>query len=834
MKSTTVSYDPFAHGEISLTAPTTESQREIWMSVQMGTEANCAFNESISVHLHGELNIPALQAALQALVHRHESLRMTINADGSLLCINQDQPLSWSSLDLSKLTQVERDFQLSVLCQEAVTIPFDLKYGPLFRVQMIRLSAQTFVLLFTAHHIICDGWSWGVLIPDLAKLYSASCQGTEPNLPEPDRFSDYAIAEASEQDSPDAIATLQYWQDQFKDAIPVLELPTDSPRTDLRTFNSDRIDWELDSQSYSKLKQLASQSGTSFLTLLLASFEVFLHRLTGQPDLVVGLPVAGQALRDQLQLVGHGVHLLPIRSQVLPQETFATYLQKRRTGLLDAYDYPALTFGQLVKQLRLPRDPARIPLIGVTFNLDKGFEPEHIPFEGLAVACQSNPRAFENFELGVNFTEYRYQLQCEWQYNTALFQPQTIHAWIQSYTALLQELVENPEMLVRSQTTPATQEPKISSAPSRTQTTPSQTRSLQDSSRFPKTALEEQLIQVWEKLLDVCPIGIHDSFFTLGGNSILAVQCFAWLEQQIGQKIPLTTLFKNPSIAGLVQTIQDQGWMPSWSSLVPIQPLGSKPPFFCIHPHGGNVLCYRDLARHLEPDQPFYGLQAQGLNGDQAPLESIEEMAALYLKEIRTLQPHSPYFLGGFCVGGFIAYEIAQQLLQSGEAIGLLIAIDTAPNLVTDPEFSEKDISFYWQNLKGRWQTQGVRKGVGSVLKSVGQNLTRSITGTMSPDLEQFDRMWQVHTRAITRYKPQPYSGCLTLVQSEEWQTLYPTFPQQWRQWVNQIQLSSVPGIHDQLLDDPMVIQVAHHITQSLRVAQANSRGGFGRQSLNS
>lgn len=834
-----VDHDPFAHGEIMLTVPTTESQREIWYSVQMGDAANCAYNESLSLHIHGALEINKLRIALQTLIQRHESLRMTVNADGTRLCINHSQPLPWSDIDLSQLPQSDRDDQLTTLRQETVTTPFNLKYGPLFRTQLVRLSEQTFILMLTAHHIICDGWSWGVLIPELGKLYSAAVQGMQPMLPSPERFSDYALNLATELESAEGRATLAYWQQQFCDPVPVLDLPTDFPRAGIRTFRGNRWDWELEPAVFVQLQQLASQSNVSVLTLLLASFEVFLARLTGQNDLVVGLPVAAQAMTGQTQLVGHAVNLLPLRSHVSPQSTFRDYLLECRTRLLDAFEHQAFTFGQLLHHLRLPRDLSRIPLVGVTFNLDKGFEEEHLAFHNLAVACHTNPRAHENFELAVNVTEYRYRLQFEWQYNADLFESATIQSWVESFTQILKQLVKQPELKLANlpkfpnipkstMTNLAVRQSLLPPVDTRKDFNPAQPNSISacaESFSPPLPTLAEPLAQIWKSLLGLESVGLHDSFFELGGNSMLAVQLFARLEKQTGYKLPLTTLFQSPTLAGLLTALRQQGWTanndslasPPWSPLVPIQPLGSKPPFFCVHPHGGTVLCYRELGQYLQPDQPFYGLQAQGVDGIQPPLDRIEAMATLYLQAIREIQPQGPYFLGGFCVGGHIAYEMAQQLDQQGETVGLLVAIDSDPTLVTAPMFTAKDLGFHWHNLKGRWQ----KEGVVPVLKSIGQYVTRKWIQPTDSEFAEFDRMWQVHTRAITRYVPQPYRKSMYLMFSQEWRQYYPDFTQKWAAWVPEVQQIDLPGTHDELLSAPSVITIAQQITELLTQAHS-------------
>jgi thioesterase domain-containing protein/acyl carrier protein len=193
----------------------------------------------------------------------------------------------------------------------------------------------------------------------------------------------------------------------------------------------------------------------------------------------------------------------------------------------------------------------------------------------------------------------------------------------------------------------------------------------------PRNALERQLSQLWETLLGVQSISIKDNFFELGGHSLLAVRLLAHVEKLWGKKLPLATFFQTQTIEQLANLLSQEHWSASWSSLVAIQPGGSKPPFFCVHGATGQVLGFRSLAAYLGQDQPFYGLQAQGLGGQQLHTSRVEDMAAHYLKEIQALQPEGPYFLGGFCLGGKIAFEMAQRLHAQGQNVALLALFDT-------------------------------------------------------------------------------------------------------------------------------------------------------------
>ena len=210
-------------------------------------------------------------------------------------------------------------------------------------------------------------------------------------------------------------------------------------------------------------------------------------------------------------------------------------------------------------------------------------------------------------------------------------------------------------------------------------------------SAMSRDSLDLQLIKLWEKVLNVRPIGLHDNFFDLGGNSLGAVRLFSEMRKLFGRSFSLSVLFQAPTVEKLADIIRKDGWSPHWNSLVPIQPGGSKPPFFCVHGGGGNVLIYRELARHLGSDYPFYGLQARGLDGSGEYLTTTEAMAESYLREIRELQPEGPYYLGGFCMGGQVAVEIVQRLVRDGQKVNLLFVIDTHNFNGIPPQFTLRE-----------------------------------------------------------------------------------------------------------------------------------------------
>lgn len=441
---TAVDFDPFAGPEITWLAPVTDPQLEIWTACVLGSDdANRAYNESTSFRLTGALDRDALERAFQALVGRHEALRSVFSADGRYICVLKevDVLLFWE--DIAKQSASRREQCVADYVRQDVLYQFDLQKGPLLKAGILKLQDDAYHLTLTLHHLICDGWSIGVLLRDLSRLYSAYSRQTTPNLPDPVRLSYYADEYFLFRHSADYRRTEQFWLDQFRDGVPVLNVPTDFPRPVPRTYASRRLDAALPAELVAAVKRTGTKAGASFVITMLAAFEVLLAKLTGQTDLVVGLPAAGQAALGYPDLVGHCVNLLPLRSTPQPGTPFCDYLNERKRSLYDALDHQQITFGALLQKLAPPRDPARIPFVPVVFNIDA--RPEQgIAFEGLTHRLISNPRAFENFEIFLNITDAGDELVLEWSFNTQLFRDETIRCWHNAYTQLLRQLVEQP------------------------------------------------------------------------------------------------------------------------------------------------------------------------------------------------------------------------------------------------------------------------------------------------------------------------------------------------------------------------------------------------------
>jgi amino acid adenylation domain-containing protein len=445
-----VDYDPFGEKEIIRVARLTDAQKEIWLSCILGgDEANLSYNESVSLKFSGGLNKKYLWEACNYLVERHESLRMSFSADGNFFMVyNHLEPFKIQK-DFSNFTEEDKKSAVEEFLDQEASFVFDIKNGPLVRFSLIELSNESFLFTITAHHLVADGWSFGVMLEEIASIYNALKSNNPIELPEAFQFGQYAAEMDLFSGSQDYQSTEKYWLEKFKQIPEQLELPTDWTRPVQRTFKSKRIDFELPAELVESVKELGKKSKSSLVSTIMATFEIFLSKITGQDDIVLGVPTAGQAATDNLVLVGHCVNLLPIRTKVDQNLSFGEYLGKRRLELLDDYDHQKYTFGNLIKKLNIKRDTSRIPLVPVVFNIDMGMD-DQVNFSGLEHSLVSNPRKFENFEIFLNLANHGENLIVEWSYNTDLFHEDTISYWMLGLEDLLSQLVHNPDKPIRN------------------------------------------------------------------------------------------------------------------------------------------------------------------------------------------------------------------------------------------------------------------------------------------------------------------------------------------------------------------------------------------------
>jgi amino acid adenylation domain-containing protein len=419
--------------------PLTEAQLEIWLSAQLGDDASCAFNESFTLLMHGELDTQTLHDSLQDLLTRHEALRATIVPERNSLHFSSSAQLSMPFDDLSQMSASQRAATMERAKQQEASTPFDLINGPVIRLRLLRLEPQSHALIFTSHHIICDGWSTNVLLDELCALYAAHRKATNSALPPAVRFGEYARQQSQNPRNPEVAA---YWLKRFDQIPPVLDLPTDRSRPAVKSFKGATHRARIDSVTYKQIRQAGAKQGCTLFATLFSGFASLLHRLTSQSDIVVGIPTAGQSLLEcGNNLVGHCVNFLPIRVRFMEGQSVAELLQQVKRTLLDAYDHQSYTYGTLIRNLQLRRDPSRLPLVEVQFNLEK--VGANLNFADLRVEVDPNQKTSVNFDLFVNIVESEQGLLIDCDYNSDLFDRETVARWLTHFETLLKSLAAN-------------------------------------------------------------------------------------------------------------------------------------------------------------------------------------------------------------------------------------------------------------------------------------------------------------------------------------------------------------------------------------------------------
>ncbi|WP_371154037.1 amino acid adenylation domain-containing protein [Jannaschia sp. 2305UL9-9] len=427
--------------------PLTASQREIWMRHQLGGLAAAAFNESGTLTLQGPLDVDALRRAIDQTLARRDALRLRFARDGASFTVDDAAPVDLLVEDVST------DEMDAILAEDARR-PFDLTQDAPIRLRLFRTGAEHHALVVTAHHIVLDGWSFGLILDDLAALYAAEVSGDTADLPPAPSFASHA------QRPPESDAShAAFWKDRFADAPDLPDLPTDRPRHLQADRPGATLIHEIPRDVVDAVKKVGAKHGCTLFTATFAAMQTLIHRLSGATDIVIGVPTAAQQAAAPGNLVGHCVNFLPIRSTANPEAPVTDHLKTVRDAVFAALDHDGLTFGEILDVAQVPRRLDRLPLTEVEFNLE---EPGDLGWPApLAASFETNAKAAVTFDLFFNLVSTEDGLRIETHYASDLFDAATIAAWVHSYEGLLRAMAATPEAsiarlpMVSADTTPA-------------------------------------------------------------------------------------------------------------------------------------------------------------------------------------------------------------------------------------------------------------------------------------------------------------------------------------------------------------------------------------------
>ena len=423
--------NPPASSETTITVPLSEAQHQLWLASQIGPEGSLAYNINTTLELRGKIDTDALRRAVQGLVDHHEALRTILSEDGKSQVV---QPRL--SLDVPI---IEKDIE-AWRAQESKT-PFDLTTGPLFRAALLRVDDERSLLSLTAHHILCDGFTFGIFLEELADTYN----GTAPATP-PLQFRGYLEAIEAQRGSAEMEAHRAYWLAECRVPVPVLRLPSDRPYPTIRNFNGQRVSTRIDASLADALRTASRRAGCTLYMTLLAGFQIFLHRITRQDEIIVGIPVTGRSVPGSERVAGYCTHLLPVRSHQEADATVAAFLAATRRRVLDALEHQDFPFAELLREIGSERNLHAAQLVSTVFNL----EPvSGLPaLRGIEATLVPPSVHYTAFDLSLNTIDTGAELLLECVYDSDLFDESSVHRFLTVYRQVLSAMTQDLEVSV--------------------------------------------------------------------------------------------------------------------------------------------------------------------------------------------------------------------------------------------------------------------------------------------------------------------------------------------------------------------------------------------------
>ena len=631
----------------------------------------------VTCKLEGNLDDSLLRDAWQQCIQRHWALRSSVHwkkIKKPVQIIHPASIMPWTNYDLSGLAGKAQSRKIASLMEEDRLLGFDLSRVPVSRLSLIRLSDNSWQMLWSCHHILLDGWSAGLIIRDVFAFYDALVAGRK-STPEPlPTYTNYLNWLQNQHFDKARL----FWQQQFEGfKNPVLIGEKQTGKTGDNEFLS--YTFSLPASHTSQLKSLGRQCQVTSGTIIQSCWGLLLTRYGNTQDAVFGTAVSGRntGMVNMDLMAGMFANVLPARIRWDAHTPVPDWLKKVQAAHSGAQNFEFATLDQITDWTGWPGE---LPLTDCLLVFEN-FPWTTLERGGVKVTDLSGG-VTSTYPVTVIVIPGDV-LRVEIKFRKNQVSSATAKWFCKQFEALLRSLPgraeDNMADLFNSIEVPPVK--KYAADMTKQASTGREVLLSQNGHQrsliTPRNPTELQLAKLWEQLFGRSPIGVTEDFFEMGGTSMLAVKLLALIEQKLKINLPPVALLQNPTIGALAQILNKDRLSPSWSALVPLRTRGSKPPIFCMHAGGGHVYFYHALSKYMDEDQPVYSMQPVGLDGISPYHKSIKTMAADYLKEIRSVQPKGPYALLGTCFSNAVCLEIAHQLRKMGEAISLLVIVDS-------------------------------------------------------------------------------------------------------------------------------------------------------------
>lgn len=800
--------------------PLSSSQERLWSLWNLAPE-NPSENVFIAIEVKGNLNTHILNEAVNKLVSKNEIFRTyCIENNGKVFQkIVTDLQIEPEFFDLTSENEEAKLAKAKDFIKQQIAVPIDLRKVPNLRTVIIKLNKEHNIILIVTHQFISDGYSANLILQTLSGYYNSILKGKEPkNEKDIYDYADYAIWQRKRIEGDLGNKQIEYWKDKLKDLPTQLNFPVNKNSDTLDKYNAAIHQFNFSEELSEKLRKFSTDNGFSIFMSLLAALQITLFKLTHQNKIVVTTSVSTRGTSELENIIGNFSNNLMLSSGFTNNPVIEDILKQARKNVGEAFANQDLPLEYLISKLQEESSGQIIPRIQVLFMLRDKNPEDLFKLDGLEI--KKFPVEFEHTKLDMFFDIFTSgkDITATLTYKKNLFSAEQINEFSNQFLAILKRMVTQPGTNVDDL-------PDFKTFLSGKNIT-------ENKSEYaaPENQTEQKLVNIWKKFFKLNKIGIHDNYFDIGGHSLLALAIFNEIEKEFGKKLPLATLFKAQTIKELAVYLSEQsGQSVDWSSIVPIKTEGSNPPFFCIHGAGGNVLLYKDLANRLGSNQPFYGIQSKGLDGSGSYHKTIEEMAEFYINDILKIQKEGPYLLGGYCMGGTVAYEIAQQLKKQGLDVGLVAMMDTYNfNETARKNTLLHNISYYYQNtifhLKNIAKAPGKEKitFIKEKIKIAGERVSEKISSIKTSAAAKFPGNGKANTllslqllndKAALEYVPKPYNGKVVVFTPQE---MFKNFNDEsfgWGKLVgDNLKIVELPIYPKGMLVEPFVVNLAESL----------------------